>query len=64
MAPNIFIHSKYIFFWERIIYTVLGREKDLYSSKYDNFILLNNLNRVISNAFLEQFCRSYFKKPY
>ena len=34
-----------------------------YSLKYDNFIVLGDLNIGISNTFLEQFCASYYSKP-
>ena len=37
----------------------IGRRIDFYSSKYDNFIVLGDLNREIFNSFLEQFCAPY-----
>ena len=37
----------------------IGRETDLYLSKYDNFIVLGDLNTEVSNSFMEQFCASY-----
>ena len=37
----------------------IGGGIDLYSSKYDNFIVLGDLNTEISNSFMEQFCESY-----
>ena len=36
-----------------------GRGIDFYSSKYDNFIVLGDLNTEVSNSFMEQFCASY-----
>ena len=37
----------------------IGRRIDFYSSKYDDFIILSDLNTELSNSFLEQFCESY-----
>ena len=37
----------------------IGRGIDFYSSKYDNFVVLGDLNTEISNSFMEQFCASY-----
>ena len=37
----------------------IGRRIDFYSSNYDNFVVLGDLNTEISNSFLEQFCASY-----
>ena len=37
----------------------IGRGIDFYSSKYNSFIVLGDLNTEISNSFLEQFCASY-----
>ena len=37
----------------------IGRGIDFYSSKYDNFVVLGDLNIEISNSFMEQFCASY-----
>ena len=37
----------------------IGRGIDFYSSKYDNFVVLGDLNTEISNSFVEQFCASY-----
>ena len=37
----------------------IGRGTDFYSSKYDNFVVLRDLNTEVSNSFLEQFCASY-----
>ena len=37
----------------------IGRGTDFYSSKYDNFIVLGDLNTEVSNSFMEQFCASY-----
>ena len=37
----------------------IGRGIDFYSSNYDNFVVLGDLNTEISNSFLEQFCASY-----
>ena len=37
----------------------IGRGIDFYSSKYDNFVVLDDLNTEVSNSFLEQFCASY-----
>ena len=37
----------------------IGRGIDFYSSKYDNFIVLGDLNTEVSNSFMEQFCASY-----
>ena len=37
----------------------IGRGIDFYFSKYDNFVVLGDLNTEISNSFIEQFCASY-----
>ena len=37
----------------------IGRRIDFYSSKYDNFVVLGDLNTEISNSFMGQFCASY-----
>ena len=37
----------------------INRRINFYSSKYDNFIVLHDLNTEISSTFLEQFCASY-----
>ena len=37
----------------------IGRGIDFYSSKYDTFIVLGDLNTEVTNSFLEQFCASY-----
>ena len=37
----------------------IGRGIDFYSSKYDNFVILGDLNTEVSNSFMEQFCASY-----
>ena len=37
----------------------IGRGIDFYSSKYDSFIVVGDLNTEISDLFLEQFCASY-----
>ena len=37
----------------------IGRGIDFYSSKYDNFIVLVDLNAEVSNSFMERFCASY-----
>ena len=37
----------------------IDRGIDFYSSKYDNFIALGDLNTEVSNSFMEQFCASY-----
>ena len=37
----------------------IGRRIDFYSSNYDNFVVLGDLNTEISNSFMEQFCASY-----
>ena len=37
----------------------IGRGIDFFSSKYDNFIVLGDLNTEVSNSFMEQFCASY-----
>ena len=37
----------------------IGRGIDFYSSKYDNFVVLGDLNAEVSNSFMEQFCASY-----
>ena len=37
----------------------IGTGIDFYSSKYDNFIVIGDLNTEISNSFMEQFCASY-----
>ena len=37
----------------------IGRGIDFYSSKYDNFVVLGDLNTEVSNSFMEQFCASY-----
>ena len=53
MAPIIFMQSKYKFnSW-------IGRGIGFYSSKYDNFVVLGDLNTEVSNSFMEQFCASY-----
>ena len=36
----------------------IGRGIDFYSSKYDSFIVLADLNTEVSNSFMEQFCAS------
>ena len=42
----------------------LSREIDFYSSKYDNCIVLGDLNTEIANAFLEKFYASYIFKRF
>ena len=37
----------------------IGRGIDFYSSKYDKFIVLGDLNTEVSNSFMEQFCASF-----
>ena len=37
----------------------IGRGIDFCSSKYDNFVVLGDLNTEVSNSFMEQFCASY-----
>ena len=37
----------------------IGRGIDFYSSKYDNSVILGDLNAEVYNSFLEQFCASY-----
>ena len=37
----------------------VGRGIGFYSSKYDNSIVLGDLNTEVSNSFMEQFCASY-----
>ena len=37
----------------------IGRRIVFCSSKYDNFIVLGDLNTEVSNSFSEQFCSSY-----
>ena len=37
----------------------IGSGIAFYSSKYDSFIVPGDLNKEISNSFLEQFCASY-----
>ena len=39
----------------------IGRGIDFCSSKYDNCIILGDLNAEISNSFLEKFCAYNFK---
>ena len=57
MAPIMFMQSKYKF--NKRSFHCIGRGIDFYSSKYDNFIVLGDLNAEISNLFLEQFCALY-----
>ena len=40
----------------------IGRGINFYTSKYDNFIVLGDLNTEVSNSCLEQFCTSYSLK--
>ena len=37
----------------------IGRGIDFYYSKNDNFVVLGDLNKEVSNSFMEQFCASY-----
>ena len=37
----------------------IGSGIDVYSSKYDNFVVLHFLNTEVSSSFMEQFCASY-----
>ena len=46
----------------------IGRGIDFHSSKYDNFVVLGDLNTEASNSFMEQFCassklKSFIKEP-
>ena len=58
MAPIMFIQSKYKFNNCNHLHCI-GWGIDFYSSKYDNFIALGNLNTEIFNSFFEQLCASY-----
>ena len=37
----------------------IGRGIDFYSSKYDNFVVLGDLNTEVFNSFMKQLCASY-----
>ena len=57
MAPIMFISPKTILIADHL--HCIGRGTDFYSSKYDNFVILGDLNTQVSNSFMEQFCASY-----
>ena len=57
MAPIMFIQSKNKFKVDHL--HCIGRGIDFYSSKYDNFVILGDLNMEVSNSFMEQFCASF-----
>ena len=56
MAPIMFISPKTILIADHL--HCIGRGTDFYSSKYDNFVILGDLNTEVSNSFMEQFCAS------
>ena len=56
MAPIMFISPKTILIADHLY--CIGRGIDFYSSKYDNFVILGDLNTEVSNSFMEQFCAS------
>ena len=56
MAPIMLIQSENKF--KSWYLHFIGRGIDFYSSKYDNFVVLGDLNTEISNSFMEQFCAS------
>ena len=57
MTPIMFIQSKNKLYTD--IVHCIGRGIDFYSSKYDDFIALGDLNTEASNSILERFCASY-----
>ena len=37
----------------------LSKYLDFYSSKYENFIVIDDLNAEMTDSYLEEFCASY-----
>ena len=66
MAPIMFMQSKRNLIADHSHY--IGRGIDFYFAKYDNFIVLGDFKKEISNSFLEQFralynLKSLIKEP-
>ena len=57
-----FNYKKYVFWaFAHLLFWFQSKEipQSVYSSKHDNFVVLGDWNREVSNSFMEQFCASY-----